>query len=444
MEGIANWDKLTWQEKREARFKKWLDAPGVTFNNPAARQAYRARVTRFIKAIKLEEPDRVPVMLPSGYYPAIYGGSSFKEVMYDYKKMEEAWKKFNHDFQPDAFSSPGLVYPGRVIEMIGHKLHKWPGHGLPDNAPMYQFVEGEYMKKDEYDDFMENPTDFWMRTFLPRTASALESFQKLTPFNPILTNPLGWVMAFSDPAVQQSFETLIAAGKEMVAWREALGEVNRAALAEGLASFGGGMGGVPFDNLSDVLRGTTGIVMDMYRQPKKIKEAMERLVPINVKMAVRTADVSLSPVISMPLHKGENSFMSQKAFEEFYWPAFKEVLLGMINEGLVPMPFAEGNYEPRLDIIKDMPRSGVVWYFEVMDMAKAKEKLGDVACISGNVPSSLVVTSTPTIVKEACRKLIETCGRGGGYILAGASGVSNCNPANLHAMMEAAEEYGRY
>jgi uroporphyrinogen-III decarboxylase len=251
-------------------------------------------------------------------------------------------------------------------------------------------------------------------------------------------------MAFSDPGVQKSFETLIAAGKEMVAWREAVGEVNRAALGEGLPSFGGGMGGVPFDNLSDVLRGTTGIVMDMYRQPQKIKEAMECLVPINIKMAVKTADTSLSPIISMPLHKGENSFMSGKQFEEFYWPAFKKVLLGMINEGLVPMPFAEGNYEPRLDIIKDMPRSGVVWYFEVMDMAKAKEKLGDVACISGNVPSSLVVTSTPKIVKEACRKLIDTCAQGGGYILAGASGVSNCNPANLHAMQEAAEEYGKY
>jgi hypothetical protein len=136
MEGIANWEKLTWQEKREVRFKKWLDAPGVKFNSPGAREAYRARVTRFIKAIKLEEPDRVPVNLPSGYYPAIYGGSSFKEVMYDYKKMADAWRKFNHDFQPDALSSPGLVYPGRVIEMIGHKLHKWPGHGLPDNVPV--------------------------------------------------------------------------------------------------------------------------------------------------------------------------------------------------------------------------------------------------------------------------------------------------------------------
>ena len=171
---------------------------------------------------------------------------------------------------------------------------------------------------------------------------------------------------------------------------------------------------------------------------------MERLVPIIVKGAVRSANASLSPVISMPLHKGENSFMSQKAFEEFYWPTFKKVLLGLVDEGLVPMPFAEGNYEPRLDIIKDMPRSSIVWYFEVMDMAKAREKLGGVACIVGNVPASLIVTSTPTIVKEACRKLIETVGKDGGYILSGAAGISKCPPENLNAMMEAAKEYGKF
>jgi uroporphyrinogen-III decarboxylase len=245
--------------------------------------------------------------------------------------------------------------------------------------------------------------------------------------------------------VQKAFETLIEAGKEIAKWRDAVGALSREALEEGYASFGGGgMAGAPFDNLSDVLRGTQGIVMDMYRQPEKIKEAMERLVPIIVKGAVRGADMSLSPVVSMPLHKGENSFMSGKAFEEFYWPTFKKVLLGMINEGLVPMPFAEGNYEPRLDIIKEMPRTGVVWYFEVMDMAKAKRVLGNISCIAGNVPASLLVTSTPTIVKEACRQLIQSCGQGGGYILTGAAGISKCDPENLHAMMAAAKEYGKY
>jgi uroporphyrinogen-III decarboxylase len=167
-------------------------------------------------------------------------------------------------------------------------------------------------------------------------------------------------------------------------------------------------------------------------------------VPIVVRGAVKGADASLSPVVQMPLHKGDNSFMSQKQFEEFYWPSLKAVMLGMINEGLVPMPFAEGNYEPRLETIKEMPPSSVVWYFEVMDMAKAKRILGNVSCIAGNVPASLLVTSTPEIVKEACRQLIETCGKGGGYILTGGAGMNVGNPDNLHAMIAAAKEYGKY
>ena len=154
--------------------------------------------------------------------------------------------------------------------------------------------------------------------------------------------------------------------------------------------------------------------------------------------------MSLSPVIMMPLHKGDNNFMSGTQFQEFYWPTFKKVLLGLINEGLVPMPFAEGNYEPRLVTIADMPRTSVIWYFEVMDMVKAKSVLGDVSCIAGNVPASLLVTSTPDVVEEACRKLIEICAPGGGYILTAGAGMNKGNPDNLHAMMTAAKKYGVY
>ncbi|MCX7912671.1 MAG: hypothetical protein N2506_06925, partial [Dehalococcoidales bacterium] len=165
MEGVSNWENLTWQEKRELRFKRWLEAPGVKFASSKAKEAYQKRVMRFIKVIRLEKPDRVPVILPAGYYPAIYAGYSLKEVMYDYRKLADAWRRFNRDFQPDTLQAPGLVYPGRVLEMLGHKLHKWPGHGIGDDAQMYQYVEGIYMKPEEYDDFMENPTDYWLRVF---------------------------------------------------------------------------------------------------------------------------------------------------------------------------------------------------------------------------------------------------------------------------------------
>ena len=61
------WADMTWQEKREERFQRWLN-PGVKFISAEAGKLYKERVNRFIKAIKLEEPDRVPVMIPAEYF----------------------------------------------------------------------------------------------------------------------------------------------------------------------------------------------------------------------------------------------------------------------------------------------------------------------------------------------------------------------------------------
>ena len=55
MQGFANWEKLTWQEKREDRFKRWLSPKNVKFVSPEAEKLYKERVTRFMKAIRLEE-----------------------------------------------------------------------------------------------------------------------------------------------------------------------------------------------------------------------------------------------------------------------------------------------------------------------------------------------------------------------------------------------------
>ena len=117
--------------------------------------------------------------------------------------------------------------------------------------------------------------------------------------------------------------------------------------------------------------------------------------------------------------------------------------MGLVNEGLVPLPFAEGNYEPRLEIIADMPRSSTIWFFEHMDMAKAKKTLGH-TCIAGNVPVTMMVTGKPAEVKELCRQLIETCAPGSGYILTAGAWMDIGNHENLRAMMEAAKEYGTY
>jgi uroporphyrinogen-III decarboxylase len=56
----------------------------------------------------------------------------------------------------------------------------------------------------------------------------------------------------------------------------------------------------------------------------------------------------------------------------------------------------------------------------------------------------MLYTGTPQDVKEGCRKLIETCAPGGGYILTGGAYMDQGRGENLRAMMEAAKKYGVY
>jgi uroporphyrinogen-III decarboxylase len=51
----------------------------------------------------------------------------------------------------------------------------------------------------------------------------------------------------------------------------------------------------------------------------------------------------------------------------------------------------------------------------------------------------MLVTGSPDSVKEYCRKLIEVCGVGGGYILGCGASIENPKLENLVAMVEAAK-----
>jgi hypothetical protein len=440
-----NSTELTPAERREERFNRWLTPARAAFSTPDAEQGYKDRVTRFIKTIKLEEPDRVPVMLPSGYFPVVHGGSSLKKVMYDYDELRRTFLEFLQDFEMDTYSGPGSVLPGKLMEGIDYKLACWPGHGLGDDATMpLQAVEGEYMLPEEYDDFIENPSDYLLRTYLPRCAGAFAGFRKLPPLTPLVGIPVAYVLSFSDPEVRASVHALLDAAEEGAKWRSAVADVGKAALAAGLPSLSGSIACAPYDLIGDRLRGTKGVMLDMYRRPGRLIEAMERALPIAIKETLAVANKAASPVVLIPLHKGTGGFMSNKQFGKFYWPTLRKLMMAFIEEGLVPMAFAEGDYTDRLDFISDMPKGSMIWYFENMDMAHAKKVFGGKACIAGNIPASVLCTGTPAQVKEYCRGLIEVCAPGGGYILSGAASMDKGDPDNLRAIMAAAKEYGTY
>jgi uroporphyrinogen-III decarboxylase len=436
---------LTADEKLDRRLDAWAAASGIRFASGRAEGEYKARVKRFTDAIRLKQPDRVPLSpIYGGFFTGYYGYTE-RDVMYDADKAAEVALRAAVDFPTDGKLGAGGA-AGAAYDLLDYRLFNWPGHGQEDTVG-WQFLEAEYMLADEYDALIQDPSDYWLRVHLPRTFGALQSFAKFSPavFVVEQIHVMGYVAAYGLPEVQAALEQLMRAGREVLAWHEKLAPANRKLDEMGFPGFSGSLCYAPFDFIGDTLRGTRGIIRDMYRQPAKLLEALHRVTPIMVKMGA-TVPIGGCPIVGIPLHKGADGFMSERQFSEFYWPTLLEVIQGLNNEGLVPRLFAEGGYNTRLDTVREgLPRGKTIWHFDRTDMGRAKQVLGDVACLMGNVPAGLIHTGTPDDVSAYCKQVIETAGKGGGYIMATGAGVGRgANPENVRALINSTLKYGIY
>ena len=409
-------------------------------------ELFKERTKRVEDAIQLKVPDRVPFLPFFSFFPAKYAGISFEQAMYDYDKLGEVYKKAIIDFQPDMYTSPyGLISVGPTFEALDYKQLKWPGHGVSPNHT-YQFVEGEYMKAEEYDAFLFDPSDFMIRTIFPRIFGALEAFKMLPSISSAYyLRTIPRIAVLGIPEVAAAFERLLKAGAEaqrmMTEAKSFVEEMERL----GFPCQFGSTGYAPFDYIGDFFRGTRGIMLDMYRNPDKLLEAVEKALPIMIEGGVSAAKKSGIPRVFIPLHKGAHGFMSLAQFKTFYWPTLHKLILALIDEGLTPCPFFEGDYTDRLEIIKDIPKGKAMYLFDQTDIFKAKEVLGDRVCLRGNMPAALLCTATPQEVRDYCQKLIDVAGRGGGFIMDGAIGIPDeAKPENVKAMADFTREYGVY
>jgi hypothetical protein len=441
----GNWAQLSPAQKREYRLNRFLNPTDIPFVSPEAAEAYKVRAQRIVDVFNLEEPDRVPVSLPVGNLPFNLYGVSMHEVMYDIEKGIEACKAFNEKYSEELeyFAIP-FAAPGKAFEILDYKMYAWPGHGLSIDAPGYQFVEGEYMKVEEYEDLVRDPSDFWLRTYLPRIFGSFESFRMLAPLPDIIEIPTAQLMPLALPQIQDSLQRLIDAGKEIQKRNQIGAQLMGLGPANGFPSTMGILNVAPFDAIGDTLRGTRGIMMDMFRHPDKLLRAIDVMTDLTIHSILHNPLISKALTVIFPLHKGADGWMSGKQFETFYWPSLKRVMDALIQEGIICMLFAEGGYNTRLESVTDFPKGSVVWWLDQTDMLKAKKILGGRFCIQGNVPSSLIVTGSPSDVKARCRMLIEECGPGGGYILAAGCVADDPKLENLQSMVSAVKEYGVY
>jgi uroporphyrinogen-III decarboxylase len=328
-------------------------------------------------------------------------------------------------------------------EIIGSKYINWPGHNLPETAT-YQFVEGEYMKADEYDAYLDDCGDYLFRTYLPRIYGNLQGLKSMAPMS-ALGSFGGLFNTFNNPASIAALETIVKAAKQNSI--NFMAQFNFAARMEklgfpSLVAFGIGM--APYDIISDYLRGLRGATLDIFQRPEKLLALEQKILDNTLKSLVPFGKMMNKPLHFLATHRGSDEFMSPKQFEKFYWPGMKKILMTMIDAGMTPFVLWEGNFDQRLEFLAELPKGKTVGLFDRTNLFKAKKVLGDRMCIAGDMPLSLLQTGTPEQVKTYAKRLIDEVGEGGGFIMAANTELDYANPELVKVWIDFTKEYGVY
>ncbi len=402
---------------------------------------YAERSRRIGDTIALKETDRVPFNFVTRFWSARLAGITCQEQMYDAEKGAAAHKSAAVMLQPDAVSCSLYNY-GPTLEALDYLPLKWPGHGAGANVT-FQYLDREFVAASEYDEYVADPTLFYLTKYLPRVSpacSGLASFPNLPSFSQ--WRLISGMRAFANPKLRESLLHLIEIGERAETAASQSGEFIKDIVALGFPFIGGIICIAPFDHIANFLRGSKGAMLDMFRHGEKLLAAMETAGRLLVRGAIEEARARQRAHVLIPLHWGLDGFMSPTQFKTFYWPPLRKMLLELIEHGLIPTVLWEGSCNSRLELIGDIPAGKAVYWFERTDMFKAKEVLGKVVCLRGNVPSALLNTGTPDDVDAYCRELIRSAGKGGGLILDGAAGIPDeAKIENVKAMAQSVHRY---
>jgi hypothetical protein len=408
-----------------------------------AEQLYQEREKRVTDVIELRIPDRVPLIPRFNFFPGFYTGMTAEDLMYDPDKIGESYWKVLQDFEPDMIENPYGKLMGPVLDALDCKQARWPGRNLPANLP-FQFINQEYMKAEEYDDFLSDPSDFIVRRLWPRIFGSLKGLEKLPPLHTVISYSVGMGTAFGSPEVAEALKALRKVSEESTKAVMHIRAFAQKSKEKGFPMDSDSTTQAPFDMVADFFRGSKGIMLDMYRRPKTVIKACEKVLPFLLDRALLPARATGNPRVFIPLHWGMDGFLSRDQYLKFYWPTLRELMLALIKEGMYPCPFFEGVYMSRLDIIKDMPPGKACYKFETIDMAKAQEVLGEGISLRGGIPVSMLVAGTPEQVKEHVKKLIKNVAKRGGLIIDASTILDHAKPENVRALFEAGREYGVY
>ena len=280
---------------------------------------------------------------------------------------------------------------------------------------MIQHPEREYMFDNEYDEFIKNPYDFFLENISKRTnpAYAKGEVRRMFSF-------AEWILCQNDVGARMGATNKVIKEKYGY-WAPPAGS--------------GSHQYIPFDFLADHCRGFSKIPVDIRRQPQKVLEACEALMPMVLWCGQNPVQTNVGSNL-IPTHMA--AYLKTKDFEKFYWPTFKAVVHKPAERGQAMSIFIENDWDRYVDFLEEMPM-GTRMYMEYGDPKKFKDKLGKKHVLSGFYPLTLFKTGTKGQCIDKAKEIIDVMAPGGNYYFIcdkSALTLGDINAENYKATMQ--------
>ena len=392
-------------------------------------ELYQSRLKRYVTAMRNGKPDMIPIRPFVAEFTAKYAGYTCQEVTHDYEKAFAAARKCAADFDWDAVVGNMVYVWTGLTEAIGTKYYAVPGiHISADTGFQYlePSEENAFMKPDEYDQLIEDPTGFLFNVWLPRVSRDVSAMGVETS----MRNNLSFLKG----------------GMAMLNYFNAFGAQAAMLRSEsGTVSAISGILKAPLDIIADKLRGYLGLVNDLLERPKKVMAACEALMPHLTHVALSGADPDKNVPITIWMHRGCVPFVTMKHFENFYWPTLKPIIEEIWSHGHQVLFYAEGDWTAHLDSFRELPAGSIVYHVDKGDIFETHKKIGDKFCLSGGISNTLLSFGTPDEVRQCCKKVIDEVAGDGGYVLdAEAIMQDDTKVENIRAMTDFVRDNGVY
>jgi uroporphyrinogen-III decarboxylase len=365
---------------------------------------------RLWSAIRLERPDRVPIVPMLCPEPAArLNGLPLAAVARDGRLAVDAAFRVFDEYGGWENPYPAVYTPvGMQIANVFPMRMRIPGKDLGEND-VYQVEEQEILKPHDYDRIAEVGTDpFYYQDYLWRITDVRRE------------------------GLAEAVETFVGAYEYFIA------ECTR----RDTRPFFGGYALHPFFMLS-LMRSLVPFTQDLYYNPEPVERALRRMTADVIAKQIPIIKQSGLKMWVLIEERASGALYPPAIAERFWWPYTRQIIDACWSEGIVTVFHLDQCWDKNLAQFRQLPRGSAVLELDsTTNIFAAKEAVGGHLCLHGDVPAALLSIGTPENVSAYCRRLIDEVGGDGGFILgSGCSVPADVRPENFAALIETGKTY---